>query len=109
MSYLWSGSESMEFSGFDWDEANQAKCQKHGVSIAEIESLFRQIVSIAPDPRHSRDEERFKATGAGRNVFVAFTLRRRGDETLVRPVSARCMHRKEVRSYEKETSHSHER
>jgi uncharacterized protein len=102
----------MEFSGFDWDEANQRKCQKHGVSIAEIESLFQQIVSIAPDPQHSRDEERFKAIGstkAGRSVFVAFTLRRRGDETLVRPVSARYMHRKEVKSYEKETSHSHER
>jgi hypothetical protein len=97
----------MEFSGFDWDAANRDKCQKHGVSIAEIESLFRLIVSIAPDPRHSRDEERFKAIGsteAGRNVFVAFTLRRRGDETFVRPVSARYMHRREVKSYEEETS-----
>jgi len=102
----------MEFSGFDWDEANRGKCQKHGVSIAEIESLFRRIVSIAPDPQHSQKEERFKAIGsteAGRNVFVAFTLRRRGDETIVRPVSARYMHRREVKSYEKETSDSHER
>jgi len=102
----------MEFSGFDWDEANRDKCQKHGLSIAEIESLFERIVSIAPDPQHSRNEERFKAIGStesGRNVFVAFTWRRRGDETFVRPVSARYMHRREVKSYEKETSDPHNR
>jgi hypothetical protein len=29
-------------SGFDWDEGNRAKCQKHGVSIPEIEELFAQ-------------------------------------------------------------------
>jgi uncharacterized DUF497 family protein len=102
----------MEFSGLDWDEANQHKCRKHGVSIAEIEGLFHQIVSIAPDPQHSRDEERLKAIGsteAGRNVFVAFTLRPRGEETFVRPVSARYLHRREVKSYEKETSDAHKR
>ena len=43
----------MEFSGFDWDEANRAKCQKHGVSIAEIEDLFGRVVSVAPDAEHS--------------------------------------------------------
>jgi len=102
----------MEFSGFDWDEANRNKCQRHGVSIVEIEGLFEQVVSIAPDPRHSIHEERFKAIGsteAGRSVFVAFTLRRRGDETFIRPVSARYMHRREVKSYEKETSDARKR
>ena len=29
-------------SGFDWDEGNKSKCQKHGVSIAEIEALFHK-------------------------------------------------------------------
>jgi predicted DNA binding CopG/RHH family protein len=87
----------MEFAGFDWDAGNRKKCQKHGVSIAEIESLFVRIVRIAPDLQHSMTEERFKAivkTDAGRNVLVAFTLRRRGESTLLRPVSARFMHQK---------------
>ena len=30
----------MEFDGFDWDDGNRDKCQKHGVSIGEIERLF---------------------------------------------------------------------
>jgi uncharacterized DUF497 family protein len=29
-------------SGFDWDSGNRDKCQKHGVSIAEIEALFKE-------------------------------------------------------------------
>ena len=32
------------------------------------------------------------------------TLRKRGSETLIRPISARYMHRKEVEHYEKETA-----
>jgi uncharacterized protein len=77
------------------------------VSVAEIESLFCRPLMVAPDLAHSSQEERFKAIGttdAGRHVFVAFALRRRGQSTLVRPVSARYMHRKEVAHYEKETS-----
>jgi len=43
----------MEFAGFDWDRGNRKKCQKHGVSIAEIESLFARVVMIAPDLQHA--------------------------------------------------------
>ena len=32
----------MEFDGFDWDDGNRDKCQKHGVSIGEIERLFER-------------------------------------------------------------------
>jgi uncharacterized DUF497 family protein len=101
----------MEFAGFDRDRGNRNKCQEHGVSIAEIESLFDHVVRIAPDLAHSLTEERFKAIGktdTGRNVLVAFTLRRRGESSLIRPVSARYMHQKEVAHYEKETSNSKE-
>jgi uncharacterized DUF497 family protein len=38
----------------------------------------------------------------GRGVFIIFTLRRRGDEVLIRPISARYMHKKETETYEKE-------
>ena len=39
----------MAVGGFDWDAANRAKCQKHGVSIAEIEEVFHGAVSVFPD------------------------------------------------------------
>ena len=55
----------------------------------------------------SRQEERFKAIGAGddeRSIFVAFTLRPRRDLTFIRPISARYMHKKEIDHYEKEAA-----
>ena len=48
----------LRVSGFDWDEGNRAKCQKHGLSIARIEALFTHGPRIAPDPKHSADEDR---------------------------------------------------
>ncbi len=50
----------MEFDGFDWDSGNCAKCQKHGVSIAEFESLFSEEPLVAPDVLHSIKEQRFR-------------------------------------------------
>src|SRR5208282_3914390 len=85
--------------GFEWDKGNRDKCQKHGVPLAAIESLFRRPLVVFPDPAHSRIEERFKAIGwtdDGRGVLIVFTLRKKGDDTFIRPVSARYMHRKEV-------------
>ena len=93
----------MEFDGFDWDGGNREKCQKHGVSIAEIESVFSRRVLIVDDPDNSEQEPRYRAIGttsAGRTAFVVFT--RRG--SLIRPVSARYMHRKEIDRYEKDNS-----
>jgi uncharacterized DUF497 family protein len=89
--------------GFDWDDGNRAKCGKHGVAIDEIEALFHSAVLVAPDPKHSGKETRFIAIGRneeGRPMFVAFTFRDQGGLRLVRPVSARYMHAKEVASYE---------
>ncbi len=40
----------LQVDGFDCDRGNRAKCQKHGVSIAEIEELFYDEPRIAPDP-----------------------------------------------------------
>jgi uncharacterized DUF497 family protein len=53
----------------------------------------------------SQTEQRLRAIGKTaerRAIFVVFTLRRRGDDILIRPISARYMHDKEVKSYEKE-------
>ena len=94
----------MEFSGFDWDDGNLAKCRKHGVSTDAIESLFRRGLAILPDEAHSKKERRFRAVGRteqGRAMFVVFTLRRRGMDVLIRPISARYMHKKEADHYAK--------
>jgi hypothetical protein len=94
----------MEFAGFDWDRGNRKKCQKHGVSIGEIESVFDRPVVILPDEKNSKDERRFRAIGTtaiGRNAFVVFTERASGNGVLIRPISARYMHKKEVDLYEK--------
>ena len=95
----------MDFDGFDWDKGNRKKCQKHGVSIEVTEGVFTRPVTILPDEAHSKGEQRFRAIGRtveGRGVFVVFTLRRREDDVLLRPISVRYMHSEEVATYEKE-------
>jgi len=47
--------------GFDWDRGNRAKCEKHGLSVAEIETLFVRPLAILP--AHSQSESRFRAIG----------------------------------------------
>ena len=95
----------LEANGFDWDRGNRAKCEKHGLSVATIESLFMRPLAILPDAAHSQREKRLRAIGRtdkGRGVSMIFTLRRKGDEFLIRPISARYMHKKEIEAYEKE-------
>ena len=61
-----------------------------------------------PSPR----EKRLRTAGraqTGRYVFVAFTFRERAGKTLIRPISARYMHSKEIRSYEEEMAKAEER
>jgi len=63
--------------GFDWDSGNLAKCERHGVSIFEIEAFFSGSPRIVPDERNSRTEDRYVAVGRdsrGRAMFVAFTI-----------------------------------
>lgn len=96
---------AQSLAGFDRDAGNRAKCQKHGVSVAEIESLFSSPLLIIPDAGHSTIETRVRALGktsSGRMVFLVFTIRLKGARRLIRPISARYMHAKEVASYEKE-------
>ena len=86
-------------SGFDWDDGNVRKCQTHGLSIPDIESVLLGQPLVAPDVKHSWSEQRFIAIGKtaqGRFAFVVFTLR----AGLVRPLSARYMHATEVARYD---------
>ena len=88
--------------GFDWDDGNARKNEKHGVAQAEAEEVFfNQPLLILEDRRHRDQEARFHALGKtldGRLLHVTFTLR--GDDTLIRVISARNMHRKEKSVYE---------
>jgi uncharacterized DUF497 family protein len=95
------------FSGFAWDKANLSKCQKHGVSIDEVEHVLAHAATlIVPDLKNSRAEPRFLAIGrteAGRYAFVVFTPRGTlASGILLRPISARYMHKKEIKKYEQE-------
>lgn len=96
----------MQVNGFDWNEGNREKCQKHGLSQKEIEYFFQQKeVLVTPDPKHSNDEERYLAIGRSQKqkpMFVVFTLRDVNGEILIRPISARYMHEKETKRYEEE-------
>ena len=83
--------------GFDWDDGNARKNEKHGVSASEAEQIFfNQPLLLLADGRHSESESRFHALGKtseGRELHVTFTLRAKG--TRIRVISARDMHRKE--------------
>ena len=91
----------MRFSGFDWDDGNWPKCSKHGLTKGEIEDIFQFSPSVMPDPYPN--EPRMRAIGktrGGRYVFLVFMFRQAQGKTLIRPISARFMHRKEIEHYE---------
>ena len=89
--------------GFEWDEGNARKNERHGVSMAEAEQVFfNSPVLVLRDPKHSEVEPRFHALGKtheGRRLHISFTLRDGGQ--FIRVISARDMHRKERAIYEK--------
>jgi len=91
----------VKIAGFDWDDGNWPKCGKHGVSLEEIEQVLLGNPAVMPDPHP--DEPRLRAIGrtkAGRFVFLVFMLRQDDVQTLLRPISARFMHQKEIDHYE---------
>lgn len=61
-------------------------------------------IVVFPDIAHSGREKRFIAVGKtekARYIFMVFTLRDGEKGKLIRPISARYMHEKEVKYYEK--------
>lgn len=83
--------------GFDRDDGNASKNDKHGVSQSEAEEVFfNQPLLMLDDLRHREHEARYHALGKtldGRLLHVTFALR--GGGTLIRVISARDMHRRE--------------
>ncbi|MBX3293596.1 MAG: BrnT family toxin [Acidobacteria bacterium] len=93
-----------EVAGFEWDDGNTEKCRKHGLSTDQIEELFSGDLFILGDDKHSQAEKRFIAVGRlsnGRGVFVGFTLRESLKGSMIRPITARYMHKREFQKYEK--------
>lgn len=92
----------MDYLGFDWDEGNNRKNEKHGVSQAEVEQVFfNRPLIVAGDRKRSQAEPRFHALGRtdqDRRLHITFTERAGGE--LIRPISARAMSRKERAIYE---------
>lgn len=88
--------------GFDWDDGNTRKNEKHSVSTAESEQVFFNApLSMLEDGKHSALESRFYALGKtdeGRLLHIAFTLRAAGAK--IRVISARDMSRQERKIYE---------
>tara|TARA_B110001454_G_C12722850_1_gene435536 strand:+ start:5876 stop:6202 length:327 start_codon:yes stop_codon:yes gene_type:complete len=93
----------LEHDGLDWDDGNTAKIEAR-VPVEVLEDFFKQELLVKEDQRHSFSEERFLAMGytkePKRCLFVAFTIRNKGSEKLIRPISARYTHKKEEEAYE---------
>ncbi len=86
--------------GFEWDRHNAGKnWERHQVSVPECEEIFFHApLLVEEDSRHSQSEPRFYClgqTGAGRLLFVVFTIR----GPFIRVISARDMSRKEREVY----------
>lgn len=98
--------EWSRIAGFDWDDGNSRKsAEKHAVTQFEAEQVFFNApLLVLEDTSHSETEPRFHALGhtdAERRLHITFTLRQQN--TLIRMISARDMHRKERMRYEKES------
>jgi uncharacterized DUF497 family protein len=91
-----------QITGFNWDDGNARKNDKHGVSMAEAEQVFFNApLLLLEDGAHSQQEARLHALGktdAARALHITFTLRQLG--ALIRVISARDMHRKERTIYD---------
>ena len=91
-----------KITGFNWDDGNARKNEKHGVSMAEAEQVFFNApLLMLEDAARSEQESRVHALGKsdeGRTLHITFTLHQTG--LLIRVISARDMHRKERAIYE---------
>lgn len=99
LTYWYLQSESFEF---DWDDGNATKSlSKHGVTTAEVESMFnlKSGIPIGRQISPKVEEERLCIVGpslSGSFISVVFTLR----SGSVRPISSRPANRKERRLYD---------
>lgn len=85
--------------GFDWDEANLGKLEKHHVAQEEAEEIFYSAPLIDEGAYEKKGEKRYRCLGIttnGRYLAAFFTVRR----GLIRNISVRSMRRQERKLYE---------
>ena len=92
-----------KITGFEWDKGNIDKSyQKHDITPNKAEEVFLdEDLLLLEDIKHSKQEERFEATGKiikGEVLFLVFTIRK----DKIRIISARKANKKERRRYEQE-------
>jgi len=77
--------------GFDWVDGNHAKCQKHGVSIAEIEALFRGVARVTSSTQtlRARGPLHRRGPSALRRLHTADSAARPADPCHLSQVHAR--------------------
>ncbi len=90
--------------GFDWDDLKAAaNLRRHGVSFLEASTVFedRNALFMA-DPAHSDDEERFLILGVSMRMRVLLIAHcDRGDEDVIRIISARKASARQCETYER--------
>ena len=97
---------TLTIGGSDWDDGNWPKSARHGVSRREVEDALLSDPSVLPDRTDRTEEVRLNAVGRnreGRCLFIVVTPRRRADQTVIRPISARYMHAKVITHDERRT------
>src|ERR1700733_14847964 len=92
--------------------ATERSAKSMAFRLSRLRRCLCTVPVLQPDLKHSADEDRLIAVGrtsTGRPVFVAFTIRTKNGRRLIRPVTARYMHAKEIEAYEKEGATSENR
>jgi len=88
---------------FEWEPKKAAaNLKKHGVSFEEASTAFwDDHALVIDDPDHSLDEERFVLLGLSSNVRLVTVVHCfRGEDDVIRIISARRATRGEQTSYE---------
>lgn len=99
--WLWDWLLELHEFSFEWDSGNSTKSlQKHGVTCAEAEEVFRrrEFIPLGEQYHPLSHEPRFGilgGTGEGKLLFLAFALR--GGN--IRVISGRPMNRREKAFY----------
>lgn len=91
----------MKITGFNWDEYNEKKCQKHGLSIEQIEGFLLSTPLVSKDDKHSEEEDRYVAFGLykARYMVAVFCLRIYEGQFKFRVISARYAKEKEIEAF----------
>lgn len=87
---------------FEWDERKAAaNLKKHGVSFDEAKSAFYDDrAKLIEDPDHSADEDRFVLLGLSTSLRLLVVCHcYRGDDGVIRIISARKATTKETQFY----------